>query len=298
MGQAPRVKPIQVSEHLIPSFDETPIAYHATGEGEPILLCNGLGGSWMAWKHQIRYFQDRHRFLSWDYRGLYRSGPPPSLDALRVEDQVQDALAVLDHAGAERAILFGWSMGVQVALELFHRHPERVRSLVLINGVAGQPWRSVMNLGVMGEVLPPVIRGIGSVPRVVEALTRRVVAMPEAVQWAKRVGLASRTLDEDVFHELAASFGDLDMRRYMRTLELLGEHDASKVLADVDVPTLFIAGDRDLFTPRAAMERMAREVPAAELMVVPGGTHYVAVEFPELVNLRIEKHFRERGLYG
>jgi pimeloyl-ACP methyl ester carboxylesterase len=290
------VKPIQVEEHRFPSFDDTEIAYHAAGKGDPILLCNGLGGSWMAWKHQIRYFEDRHRFLSWDYRGLYRSGPPPSLDALSVDHQMRDALAVLDHAGEERAILFGWSMGVQVALELIRRHPDRVRGLVLINGVSGRPWNTVMNLGVMGDLLPPVIRGIGSVPRVVEALTRRVVAMPEAVGWAKRIGLAARTLDEEIFHELAASFADLDMKRYMRTLELLGQHDATSILTDIDVPTLFIAGDRDLFTPRAVMEKMARAVPGAELMVVPGGTHYVAVEFPELVNLRIEKLLRERGL--
>ncbi|MAQ17399.1 MAG: alpha/beta hydrolase [Sandaracinus sp.] len=290
------MKPIQVNEHRIPSFDGTELAYHEAGQGDPILLCNGLGGSWMAWKHQIRYFEDQHRFLSWDYRGLYRSGPPPSLDALTVEDQTRDALAVLDDAGAERAILFGWSMGVQVALELYRQAPERVRGLVLINGVSGEPWRTVMNLGFMGDVLPPVIRGIGSIPRIAETLTRRVVGMPEAVQWAKRIGLAARTLDEDVFHELAASFGNLDMKRYMRTLELLGEHDASDVLGTVDVPTLLIAGDRDLFTPRSAMERMARKIPGAELMVVPGGTHYVAVEFPELVNLRIEKLFRERGL--
>ena len=78
-------------------------------------------------------------------------------------------------------------------------------------------------------------------------------------------------------------------------LEKLGEHDASDVLAQIDVATLVIAGDRDLFTPRSQAERMARRIPGAEIMVVPGGTHYVAVEYPELVNLRIEKFFRERG---
>ena len=112
------LKPIHVTEHRVPSFDGTEIAYHEAGDGAPVLLCNGLGGSWMAWSHQIRYFQDNRRFLSWDYRGLYRSGPPPSLDALQVADQVGDALAVLDHAKADRAWVFGWSMGVQVALEL------------------------------------------------------------------------------------------------------------------------------------------------------------------------------------
>jgi pimeloyl-ACP methyl ester carboxylesterase len=289
------MKPLAVEEHRVTSFDGTELAYHEVGEGLPILLCNGLGGSWMAWSHQIRYFQDRYRFLSWDYRGLYRSGPPPDLDALRVADHTADAIAVLDDAGVERCALIGWSMGVQVALELFARHPDRVASMVLVNGVSGQPWNSVLNLGVLGDVLPPVIRGIASVPRLAETVTRRVVSMPETVQWAKRIGLASKTLDEEIFHQLAGSFADLDMKTYLRILELLGEHDATRTLDTVDVPTLVVAGDRDLFTPRSAAERMARRIPGSELLVVPGGTHYVCVEYPELVNLRFEKFFRERG---
>jgi pimeloyl-ACP methyl ester carboxylesterase len=286
---------LEVEEHRVESFDGTEIAYHVVGEGKPVLLCNGLGGSWMAWSHQIRYFQDRYRFISWDYRGLYRSGPPPDLDALRVSDHMRDGLAVLTAEGVDRAALIGWSMGVQVALEMCGRHPDRVSALTLVNGVSGQPWNTVLNLGLMGDVLPPVIRGIGAFPRVAEAITRRLVNIPETVTWAKRIGLAAKTLDEDIFHQLAGSFADLDMKVYMRVLELLGEHDATRLLDEVDVPSLVIAGDKDLFTPRSAAERMARRIPGAELLVVPGGTHYLAVEYPELVNLRIEKFYRERG---
>ena len=284
------------AEHRVVAPDGTELAWHdLEGDGPPILLCNGLGGSWMSWTHQIRYFQDRHRFVSWDYRGLYRSGPPPTPDAVTIEDHQRDALAVMDAAGVERAALIGWSMGVQVALEMFRRHPERVSHLVLVNGVSGQVWSTVLNLGIMGDVLPPVIRSIGAMPRLAEAITRRLVSMPETITWAKRIGLAARTLDDAIFQELAGSFAELDMQLYMRTLEKLGEHDASEILPQIDVPTLVIAGDRDLFTPRSQAERMARRIPGAEIMVVPGGTHYVAVEYPELVNLRIEKFFRERG---
>lgn len=284
------------AEHRVVSFDGTELAWHdLEGDGPPVVLCNGLGGSWMSWTHQIRYFQDRYRFVSWDYRGLYRSAAPSNPEAVSIEDHCADALAVMDDAGIERATMVGWSMGVQVALEMFRRHPERVSHLVLVNGVAGQVWNSVMNLGIMGELLPPVIRGIGSVPRLAEAVTRRLVSMPETITWAKRIGLAARTLDDEIFQELAGSFADLDMQLYMRTLDKLGEHDATELLPQIDVATLIIAGDRDLFTPRSQAERMARRIPGAEIMVVPGGTHYVAVEYPELVNLRIEKFFRERG---
>jgi pimeloyl-ACP methyl ester carboxylesterase len=288
-------KPLRVDEQWVRSFDGTDLACHGVGTGPPVLLCNGLGGSWKAWTHQIQYFRDRYRFLSWDYRGLYRSGPPSDPNTLRVEHQAQDAIAVLDAQGVDRVQLFGWSMGVQVALEVFRRIPDRVAGLVLMDGVAGRPWETVLNFRPLGRVLPWALRCGQRVHRPVETLVRHVVQSPETIEWAKRTGLAAATLDDEVFQDLAESFVDLDMALYLRTLELLGEHDATDVLGQVDVPTLVVVGDRDVFTPRRAAERMVRQIAGAELMVVPGGTHYVAVEYPELVNLRIEKFFQERG---
>lgn len=289
------MKPVKVEEHRVASFDGTDLAYHVVGQGPPILLANGLGGSWKAWTHQIAYFEDRYRFVSWDYRGLYRSGPPPARDSVRVEDHVEDALAVMDDAGIEQTAIFGWSMGVQVALELFRRAPDRVKLLVLINGVAGRPWESAFNVPQLGAMIPTILGAVRMIPGVAQSVTERVVQWPETVTWAKRVGLAGQTLDEDIFAQLAGSFAQLDMDLYIRTLELLGEHDARSSLEELDVPVLVISGDRDLFTPRRAAEDMVHRVRGAELLVVPGGTHYVAVEYPELVNLRVEKFFRERG---
>jgi pimeloyl-ACP methyl ester carboxylesterase len=289
------MKPVRVEERRAASFDGTDLAYHVVGEGPPVLLANGLGGSWRAWKHQIAYLSDRYRFISWDYRGLYRSGPPVDRDRLRIEDQVRDALAILEVEKIEQTAIFGWSMGVQLSLELFRVAPERLRMMVLINGVAGRPYQSVLGLPLMQRVIPSMLRSARRVPSLVSGLTRTVVRWPETVTWAKRLGLASGTLDEELWAELAGSFEDLDMDLYVHMLELLGEHDAWDVLPEVDIPTLVIAGDRDVMTPRAAAEAMVRRIQGAELMVVPGGTHYVAVEYPELVNLRVEKFFRERG---
>lgn len=287
-------KPPKVEEKLVTSFDGTQIAYHSIGEGPAILLGNGLGGSWKAWTHQIAYLGDRYRFVSWDYRGLYRSGPPTDRSAIRVEDHARDALVVLDDAGIDEAAVFGWSMGVQVALELYSRAPERMKAMVLINGVAGMPYESVLNAPAVGRMVPHALGLVRRVPNLAQRVTERVVRWPETVTWAKRVGIAAQTLDESVFTQLAESFAGLDMDLYLHILQLLGEHDARPVLDEVDVPLLVVTGDRDLMTPRVAAEEMVRRVPGAELLVVPGGTHYVCVEYPELVNLRIEKFFRER----
>ncbi len=285
----------EIEERRLTSFDGTEIAYHVVGEGLPVLLCNGLGGSWQAWTHQIDYLADRYQFISWDYRGLYASGPPPEPAALDMRSQACDALEIMEAEGIDRAALFGWSMGVQVALEIFRAAPQKVAALVILNGVPGRPFDTLLNAGVMDKVVPPVLRGLQSIHQVVELVVGQLVKQPETVQWIKRIGLAASTLDEDVFHALADSFRDLDMKTYMKTLELLGEHDAWDVLSSIDVPTLVIAGGRDLMTPGAVAERTAQRIRGAELMIIPKGTHYAAVEYPEMINLRIEKFFTERG---
>ncbi|MBK8173656.1 MAG: alpha/beta hydrolase [Sandaracinaceae bacterium] len=286
---------LKVEERRVTSFDGTDIAYHVVGEGPAIMLGNGLGGSWKAWKHQIAYLSDRYRFISWDYRGLYRSGPPADKKALAVPDHVKDALVILEHEKIERTAFLGWSMGVQVGIELFRVAPERIATFVLINGVAGRPWETVLDMRAMKSVVPRMLGAARTMPGVIAAVTRKMVTWPETAGWAKRMGLASKTLDEELWGELAGSFKDLDMDVYVQVLQRLGDHDGWDVLPTIDVPTLVIAGDRDMFTPRSASERMVHAIPGSELMVVPGGTHYAAVEYPELINLRIEKFFRERG---
>ncbi len=287
--------PPPVEERRFVSFDGTEIAYRAVGQGRPVLFCNGLGGGWEAWSQQIQYFRDRYRLLSWDYRGLYGSDPPENPDALAIGDHAKDALALLQEEDVDRAAIVGWSMGVQVGLEVFRAAPDKVASLAMVNGVAGRPWDYVFNLSLVGRLLPPLLRGLRSMPHAIEAIVRQVTRIPEPGAWVKRVGLAARTLDEQMGAEIVAKFRSLDMDVFIRLLERMGEHDARDLLPMIDVPVLIIAGSRDVFTPRSAAERMARRIRGSEIMIIPGATHYALLEYPEMVNLRLEKFFRERG---
>lgn len=277
------------------SSDGTEIAYQIRGDGPPILLCNGLGGRWIAWSHQIRHFEGRYRLISWDYRGLYDSGRPPDPQAITVQDHARDALELLAEEGIERTALVGWSMGVQVALEVFRQAPEKVASLTLVNGVPGRPWDFVLNIGALGRILPSVLRGLGSVPGIIETIVEQLARMPETTQWAKRIGVTARVVDEELLTEIAEDFGRLEMKTYIELLQAMGKHDGWDVLAQIDVPTLIVTGSRDPLTPRAAAERMARRIAGSELLIVPGATHYAPLEYPDMLNLRLDKFFRERG---
>ncbi len=287
--------PPPVEERRFVSFDGTELAYQRVGEGRPILLCNGLGGSWEAWSHQMQYFRGRYRLLSWDYRGLYDSSPPRHPHAMRVADHAQDALCLLQEEGAERAAVVGWSMGVQVGLEMFRAAPDKVASIAMLNGVAGRPWDYVFNLSLVGRLLPPFLKSLRSMPRVIEQIVRQATRLPDPGEWIRRVGLAAGTLDAQLFDELVARFRTLDMDRFIRLLQHMGEHDAWDLLPVIDVPVLIIAGSRDVFTPRSAAERMARRTRGSEITIIPGATHYAALEYPEMINLRLEKFLRERG---
>jgi pimeloyl-ACP methyl ester carboxylesterase len=189
-------------------------------------------------------------------------------------------------------------MGVQVALELFRRAPERIASLVLINGVAGSPFKTVANMPRLATIAPPILRAAQRIPNLISRVTATLVSWDHTPRVAKTIGIAARTLDEELFHEIAGTFVGLDMELYVRTLEQLGAHDAHDVLHTIDVPLLMIAGGSDLMTPRSAAQSVVDSVKGAELLVVPGGTHYLAVEYPEVINLRVERFFATRGYPG
>jgi len=118
--------------------------------------------------------------------------------------------------------------------------------------------------------------------------TRVIIAM------IKAIGLCSPTLDESVFKDIAKDFVKLDLEAYARIFRVLGEHDADDVLPSIAVPVLVMTGEKDLFTPLETSKRIVSKVPGAELCVVQGGTHYTPIEYPMIVNLRIERFIKER----
>jgi pimeloyl-ACP methyl ester carboxylesterase len=129
----------------------------------------------------------------------------------------------------------------------------------------------------------------------VQRVIRSVAAQPEFVGFLKRTGMMAETVEETEFAEVVNMFRSLDVEVYVKSLRALGEHDASRILESISAPVLVITGDRDRMTPHGLSQQMVRRLPRAEILVVRGGTHYTAVEFPELVALRIERFFNDHG---
>lgn len=281
---------------LVQSADGTWIAVYSIGDPKKpaIVLSNGLGGNIIAWRHLIKYFRDRFQILSWDYRGLYRSGKPPNPDALTMQDHCDDLEAVLKSKKVDKAIFIGWSMGVQLNFEYYRRHPEQFEGLIQINGAFAKPMETIMGARLLAHLTPQTVGflryGMPRLQFMVPMLTKK----GRLVHAMKLTGFLAPTLDEQIFQDLSTDFLMLDFDIYGRIFRYMADHDASDVLEKISCPVLLMSGDKDLFTPTPLARQMAERIPDAELMVIKGGSHYAPVEFPELVNLRIEKFINER----
>lgn len=283
------------------SADGTRIATYEAGlpAGPTLVLANGLGGNVTAWRHLIRHFADRLRFVTWDYRGLYRSSRPNGgPECWTIPRHCDDLDAVLATAGIERAVFVGWSMGVQVNLEYYRRRPERFTGLILINGTWGLPFETAFRAPWMRTVGPRVLDILPHLAPLMSRSEPLVTRTRAFVALAKALGLASPTLDEDVFFDLAHDWLNLDFDAYAAVFRGLAEHDAHDVLPTIRVPTLVITGERDLFTPMEISARMVSEIPGAEFLSIEGGTHYTPIEYPMIVNHRIQKFLEERVDFG
>ncbi len=287
-----------MKQERLKALDGTMLAAYTVGDtGMPVVLANGLGGPFYTWRPLLEELEGICRFYSWDYRGLYASEAPADRSSLTVEAAVDDQLVLMDRFGLEKVLVGGWSMGVQVALEFYRRHPDRVTGMILMNGSYGRVFHTAFKTGVSGHLLPPAIRVAQQAAPVIGGLIRIVAGWPHTIPLASSLRLVDPGIDRALFQDVAYDFGRLDLDLYFEALLRLGEHDAGDILDEIDVPVLIIAGEKDLMTPPEVTGKMLSEMPRAELFVVPRGTHYCLIEYPDLVSTRV-KHFLKDHFAG
>jgi pimeloyl-ACP methyl ester carboxylesterase len=265
------------------SFDGTEIAYQVRGDGPAVVLANGLGGTYEAFQHVYAALGDRYRVLCWDYRGLYRSGRPKNPTTLAVPYHCRDLARLLQIEKVDRAVFIGWSMGVQVNFELAREHRARMAGIVAINGTYGSPFRSALASRLTRYVIPPALTLMKSNADLVTRTSHLALGWAGTIRMMARLGLVSAEIDERAMMEVAADFKTLDFALYSDMLRALGAHDARDLLPTLGLPTLILAGDRDLMTPVFTARKMNRMIPGSRLVIIRGGTHYTPLEYPSIL---------------
>jgi 3-oxoadipate enol-lactonase len=245
------------------------LAYEDLGpdRGTPLLLVHGHPFDRSMWEPQLRGFGAGRRVIVPDLRGYGASGGAvPDWAAF-----VDDLAALLDGLRVPRAVVAGLSMGGQIALELWARHPGRVAGLLLADTTAaGETERSRAARVAQAQRL---LRE-GMDPYAVEMLYLMVA--PHARPAVARHVLAMMR-STDPAGAAAAQHARAD------------RPDRRADLGAVAVPTVVVVGSEDDLTPIADAQALADGVPGAELVVVDGAAHLPNLERPDAFNAALER---------
>jgi pimeloyl-ACP methyl ester carboxylesterase len=288
---------VHPDQSLLTSTDGTSISWYHLGRGAPVVLAGGLLGRYVVWRSIWDALADRYRFIGWDYRGLWGSSRPSDFDRFSLDWHAEDQRCAMDEAGVERALLVGWSTGVQVNFEFYRRWPERVAAMVAICGTYGRAFEGALGWSGTQHVIPRAAQAATEMRELVSSTLGRLAGSRRLVQYLKLTGAVAPTADEEALLTMANELADLDVPAFMAVVRCMEEQDATELLEHVTVPVLVLAGDRDVLVPLRVARKMARRIPEAELTVLPGATHYAPIEYPELISLRVEKFLRDIG-YG
>ena len=217
--------------------DGTRLFYEDEDRGDPrtpVILCDGIGCDGYVWRH-LRAALEPRRVIHGHYRGHGRSQPPRRAGCLEIEDLADDAVAILDDAEIGCAVWIGHSMGVQVALETWRRHPDRVAGLVLVCGAPGHPLRTFHGADTLEHLLPTIERVV-KVPGVVNRLTRNLLPTRLALEIAGRLEINRELVDPDDFMPYLEGMARMDVRTFVAMLAAASNVKAPAELAN---PYLF-----------------------------------------------------------
>lgn len=250
------------------------------GEADVVALVNGVLMSTAGWAHQVGPLRARYRLLLHDCRGMWRSEHPPGPYALELH--ADDLVGLLDVLGVERAHLAGISYGAEIALTCALRHPERVASLVLSSAVA-RP-----DLLLRAQIEAWIAAAEREDP---ELLWSLVYSASFSRRWTER--------HPGEREAGVRRYAGLDFRAAVELFRAFLRYDVSGELARIQVPTLVLVGSEDALKPPTHAEALARGIPGAEFLVVPGAGHALCLERPEEFNTAVlgflAKHARGRA---
>lgn len=278
----------------VTAADGTSVAWGSAGQGDPpLLLCNGLTTNTLFWRVLLPHLEQRHRVVTFDLKGHGDSGPARSHAGASIAGVADDALRVLDAAGVREAVVCGFSMGCQVAVEIHRRAPDRVRALALLLGPAGRVFDTA--LGPVGPALRRLLRVTPDpAMSVLMPGIARLGRTPFGPWFGRRTGLVGEGVALEDLHGIVGHWGHLHAPSMRRLALDAARYDARAHLPEIRVPTLVVAGDRDVFAPTHRVgEPLRAALPDVRYARLPHGTHASMLEHATDVRAALEGFLTE-----
>lgn len=276
------------------SFDGADIYYETRGEGAPLIFCYGIGCLFNHWSPQVKYFSKSRQVSMLDYRGHHKSPVPNDKSTMTIAHLANDLVSFCEQNQLTKVDFVGHSFGCQVLLQAYSTHPDLFKSLTFINGLYRNPFQHMIEADELIFVINQVKRVYNQAPSLFSTLWEKGVTNPLLIPLSSLTGgfNLSRTALKDI-EIYARGVSSIDIRVFLTFFEDMIGFNAEETLSQIDKPTLIICGSKDALTPMEEQERMQQQIVGSELYPVPYGSHCTQLDFPEMVNLKIQ-HFLDK----
>jgi pimeloyl-ACP methyl ester carboxylesterase len=252
--------------------------YATSGTGEPMLLIPGLGMDHTYYRLGAPLLSRHLQVLAVDPRGIGRStkSPPP----YSVEGWADDFAALIDQLGFGPIHVLGSSLGGAMALALAQRHPDKLKSLIVIGGFSELDRATELNF----RLRLRLIQKLGMSDEVADymglwTLTRKFINSDAgyAVMRANQANIRANSAESySAFIDALLKWGRCQPGQEQ-------EPKFTTLLASIKGPTLVVTSDNDHLIPRELSELIAARISGAKLVVMPGAGHIPFMEQPEQV---------------
>jgi pimeloyl-ACP methyl ester carboxylesterase len=262
----------------MPSVDATGTELHylRAGEGEPLLLIQGMSATHLAWGRPfLEQLERSFETIVFDNRGMGLSGPAEL--PFTTADMAADTVGLMDALELETAHVVGISMGGMIAQELALAHPERIRTLTIGASYCGGPQSSLMapeDLQRLGEAYAS-----GERERVFRAM------------WEINLSPGFRAEDSRfaAFAEMGSAL-PAPQPVVLQQMRACGAHDTHERLSRLSLPTLVIHGDVDRLLDYDNGRQIAAAIPGARLETLEGVGHMFWWEQPQRSAELVREH--------
>ena len=250
--------------------DGLELRYEIRGNGEPVALIMGFGGSGRGWGEPfLKLMEARFRIFVIDNRGTGESDKPDA--EFTLGDLAADVAAVLDHAKTPRAHIFGISMGGMIAQEFVLAYPSRTRGLVLGCTNCGSSHSIPADPAAIANLIPAP--GMDPVEQARRAFS---VACGKA--------FLNSAAGQAILDQAIAEMGNYPMTpmvTFMRQGQAIGGFDSFARLGQIKSRTLIMHGDDDSIVPYPNAEVLHGAIAGSKKHTLKAAGHMFFWEVPE-----------------